>query len=153
MSDSRACNDTTSRVEHIADLMRDLQWERGKTAKRLAEEWSVSESTIRNYSAEAHRIVVAEVDMTEAGRDVSVALRTVLADSMRDGDRKNAIKAAEVWATVSGAKAAEKHVVTGAVADEKTAAEIVRKHFRQAPDVTSTAPASADEVSGSTTDA
>lgn len=111
MLNSRAPEDVAGRVAHIADMMRELRWERGKSAKLIAADWGIPEATVRGYSAEAHRIVMSEVNADEAGRDVAVALRKVLSDSLRDDDRKNAIKAAEVWATVSGAKAAEKHQV------------------------------------------
>jgi hypothetical protein len=132
-SHARARPETVDeRVEHIADLMRSLQWERGKTSKKLADEWEVAVSTVENYSAEASRRVRAEVqDPGETGRDISIGLRKLFVDAVNNADGKTAARLAEVWATVSGAKAAEKLELTKREASPSEAARIIREVFGQ----------------------
>lgn len=96
-------------MDAIAAWMRDLWWERGPSGRAFAAAWSLSESTVHNYSAEAHRLVMREVDAEEAGRETGLALRRVLHDAVRDNDRHTVLRASEIWATISGAKAAEKY--------------------------------------------
>jgi hypothetical protein len=49
------------RVHFIADMMVSLQWITRASERFLAKAWGVKESTVRNYSAEAHRIATADV--------------------------------------------------------------------------------------------
>lgn len=154
MSDSRATaapESVDDRVAYIAERMRELEWERGKSAKRIAALWGLPESTIRNYSAEAHRQVMTEVNAEEAGRETGIALRRVMHEALQDGDRTSVIRAAETWATISGAKAAEKHTVVDVNSvSPATAARLVRETFgehaaKRDPDEASPGT---DEVSG-----
>lgn len=140
------------RVAHIADLMRRLEWERGKSAVPLAAAWGISESTVRNYAAEAHRIVRAEVtDPDEVGRDIGVALNLVLRNGLKDlkgapdvrsKARRDLTKAADVWATVSGAKAPDRHqFVDDDGASPRKAREVMRDLFGDVtPDAVSGGP-------------
>lgn len=127
------------RVGHIADLMRRLEWERGKSAAPLAAEWGIAESTVRNYAAEAHRIVRAEVtDPDEVGRDIGVTLNLVMRNGLKDlkgrpdvrsKARRDLVKAADVWATVSGAKAPDRHQFVDDDASPRKAREVMRDLF------------------------
>lgn len=111
--------------------MRSLEWRRGKTGKPLADLWGVSEAAVRRYAAEASRIVRSEVqDPEEVGRTVCAALEQVLREAVADKDRRNAIQAAQVWATISGAKAAERlDINAGVAASPADARRIMREQF------------------------
>lgn len=97
------------RVAFIADMMADLEWERGKSAKLLAERWDMAQSTIENYSAEASRMVTG--DEEEARRDITAGCRKLFKDAVANLDAKGAKAVGELWAQVSGAKAPDKHQV------------------------------------------
>jgi len=97
---------TAERVDHIADLMRRLAWERGHTATLLAAEWGLAVSTVENYAAEAWRRVAAGVKDPEVLRDdVSVFLRARLAKA--DSDKSVGILS-DVLTRIQGARAPEK---------------------------------------------
>lgn len=118
-----------NRVAFCVDLMRDMRWRRGKTGRELAALWGVAPATVEHYAAEASRIVRAEVtDPTEVSRTVCSALEKVLFDALSDNDRKSVISAAQTWATISGAKAAERHEIMAAAG--KTPAD-ARRHMRE----------------------
>ena len=97
------------RVGIIENLMRQLLWERGRTSRDLAAKWGVSVAAVNDYAAEAGRRVreaVAQPDEVET--TVCSALSTVLRQSMSEGDRKSAIRAADVWSHIVGARAPER---------------------------------------------
>lgn len=94
------------RVEYVADLMRDLKFRTGVTHKALAVEWSLPISAVSKITVAASRIVRAE--LTDPDRVVSKitrALDWVIDDAIAGGDRHAIIKAAQVWAQVSGVNA------------------------------------------------
>lgn len=93
--------------------MRELWWDTGRSVAQFAAAWQLSESTIRNYSSEAHRIVLAEVNADEADRETGLALRRVMRDALKVNDRVAVIRAAEVWATLKGAKAPTRNEHSG----------------------------------------
>lgn len=100
------------RVEHVADLMRRLVWQRGKTNRQLAKEWGLSVDAVNDYASHASRIVRAEVVDPDAVQEtVCVALSTVMRDALEDGDRKHAISAADTWSRIAGARAPERQNV------------------------------------------
>ena len=101
----------TERLEVIEQLMRRAQWDRGRTSRALAKEWGVSLEAVNDYAAEASKRVREDVtDPEQVTLSVSAALSTIVRESMRDGDRRNAIKAGETWARVAGALV-QKHEV------------------------------------------
>jgi hypothetical protein len=116
-----------ARVEYIEGLMSQLLWERGKSARRLAELWQTPLSTVQNYSAEASRHVSGDAD--EARRDITVGARRLLRDAIQNGDALAFKQVADVWATVSGAKAPEQHHVVTETAEPKDVARLVREAF------------------------
>ena len=96
-------------IQHICDMMRDLVFKRGRTGKLLAKEWSLPQSTVRNLTAEASRIVSREINDPDAvSVDVGLALRATLERSVEDDDRRHVIAAAKVWSDISGASAAKR---------------------------------------------
>jgi hypothetical protein len=48
------------RVRYIAELMSEDRWVTKRCQRELAAVWSVTPSTVRNYSAEAHRILALD---------------------------------------------------------------------------------------------
>lgn len=105
-----------ARVEFISGLMIALLWERGKSAKKLSAIWDIPLSTVQNYSAEASRHVTGDAD--EARRDITVGARKLLRQTVDSGDALGFKQVADIWATVSGAKAAEKLQVSGVGLDD-----------------------------------
>jgi len=118
-------------INVIVGMMERLEWKRGKSARELAELWGVSVSTIENYSAEASRMVTADAD--EARRDITAGCRKLFREAVETSDHKGARAVGELWANVSGAKAAEKHELSGALGigepTPKDAARAIREHF------------------------
>jgi hypothetical protein len=128
-SESRAKPETVAeRIDSIADMMERLEWQRGKSAKRLAADWGVSVSAIENYSAEASRRVTADAD--DCRRDITAGCRKLFRDAVDSGKPKDARAVGELWVSVSGAKAADRHEVSASVnATPEEAAALVRQKF------------------------
>lgn len=90
--------DRTSRVAHLADLIRSAKWRYGETYKALAVEWDLSYETVRDIGAEAHAIVRSEiVDPDEVTPNVCVVLSKVLTEAFEEGDRQAVVAAAGAW--------------------------------------------------------
>jgi hypothetical protein len=102
--------------------MERLEWTRGKSGPPLARLWGVAEATVRDYAAEASRRITA--DETEARRDISVGCRELFVRAVQDVNFSGAKAVGELWASVSGAKATERHQVS--VNNEATPAEAAR---------------------------
>lgn len=143
------------RVDYIADLMRDLQWRRGKTGKELAQVWGVSKAAVEKYAAEASRRVRAEVqDPDEVGRTVCSALSQVLQKTMAKGEYRTTVRAADTWAQIAGAKAAEKHEVSTTIeATPADASKVMKDLFGQVTpdkdeDAAEPEPGSNEDASG-----
>ncbi len=120
------------RVDYIADLMRALRFERGRTYKALAEAWQVHRDTAKKYCAEASRIVRAEVTDREGIEiDVNQALNAALASAVAkvDRDPRAVALVAKTWAEISGVKAAERHEVTTTEATPEQARRIMAERF------------------------
>lgn len=115
------------RVDHIAGMMERLEWQRGKSARELAKTWGCSVSTVENYSAEAHRRMVADRD--EAVRDISVGARRLYIDAVNNGDAKAAKMMGDLWADVAGAKAPIKQELGVTAASPAAASRLVREAF------------------------
>lgn len=99
---------TAARVDFIASRMRRGEWARGKTAKELAAEWSISVSRVEDLSAEAWRRVCAEAtDADRAKPTISGTLQIALAEAFHDGQYRAVAQLADVYSRVVGARAPE----------------------------------------------
>lgn len=115
------------RIRYIAELMRENAWpvwpDSARFRKRLAVHWDVSESTIRNYSAEAHRIVAMDPEEREqlkadiAKRLNGISERAATERNLVTGlpDFCSAIKAMETAAKFAGIELEQKVRLSGSV--------------------------------------
>lgn len=113
------------RVEYIAELMSEFAFERGRTNEQLAEVWGVAVSTVANYSAEAHRRVMASPE--ELSRDITLQARDLLdrayrraVQENREGCERGWVAVSGVLMDVSGVRAPEKHQINASVSGEPT---------------------------------
>lgn len=122
-----------SRIERIADMMRDGQWVRGKSGKALALELGVTYQTIRLDAAEASRRVYAEVmaDREGIGAKVGVALGTALEGAIAKEDWKAVAQLSKVYADASGVSAPQKFEGVVGTASPADAARLIREKFGQ----------------------
>ena len=105
---------TVVRIEHIAELMRTLRFVRGKTVKRLAAEWGLTEQRVRELSAEASRMVKAEI--TDPDRVTVTACGYVewaLREAKKAKDTRAIAPLAKAWAELAGTLAPRKVEITG----------------------------------------
>ena len=125
------------RIQIIEDMMLSLQWKRGRSVRFLAREWGVSEVSVRGHASEASRRVRKDYcDVNEAARDISVVLTETMTDAHIDGDRQNAIRAAQVLGQVSGAMAPFRHEhvnLDPEAASPAKAREKMREFFKTDP--------------------
>ena len=94
---------TAQRIEHIAGLMRSLTFRRGKTAQRLAAEWSLSLDRVWQLTAEASRMVKAEI--TDPDRVTVTACGYVewaLREAKKSKDTRAIAPLAKAWAELAG---------------------------------------------------
>jgi hypothetical protein len=96
-----------SRVRHIAQLMSRGEWLNSYRMRcELAAEWGVTESAIRGYSAEAHRLLATDPEERKQLRDalantfLSIAAEARARTSSVTGlpDMQSALKALELYA-------------------------------------------------------
>lgn len=104
------------RIAFIADLMREFAWPSFPASlqfrKRLSDAWGVSDSSIRSYSAQAHRLIeVDPQDRLDIARDVAEKCDAVFEDAINHvseqtglPDYANALKALEMKAKYLGAE-------------------------------------------------
>ncbi|MGI9117205.1 MAG: hypothetical protein ACR2JV_06185 [Gaiellales bacterium] len=127
------------RIERIVGMMRRFEWVRGQTPELLAAEWGLAAATVRGLSAEASKIVSAEVMDRDAVRaDVGVALQTALQGAVRDGDWKAVATLGKVFGDVSGASAPAKleaTVIDGAATPSAARAAMIEAFGRVTPPV------------------
>lgn len=97
------------RINHIVGMMERFEWVRGESAPDLAERWGLAVATVESYSAEASRRITGDPD--EARRDITFGARKLFKAAVDEGNAQAAKMMGELWATVSGAKAPEKHQV------------------------------------------
>ncbi len=103
---ARAILTVEERISHIVGMMEAFEWERGRSAPKLAAEWGLATATVEKYSAEASRRCTADAD--EVRRDITLGGRKLLKGAIEEGDRAGFRQVAEILASVSGAKAADK---------------------------------------------
>jgi hypothetical protein len=123
---ARAIPTVEERISHIVGMMERFEWDRGRSAPKLAAEWGLSVSTVEKHSQEASRRCTADPD--EVRRDIAIGGRKLLRKAIRDEDDKAFKNVAEVLASVSGAKAPEQRIITSA-ASPTEAARLVREAF------------------------
>ncbi len=82
-------NTKTRRVYRIAMLMAAGEWERGTTAAELAEEWELSEVSVRDMSAEASRLL----ELTTEDRQALVNLVRVRLRQIGEADGNDRVQA------------------------------------------------------------
>lgn len=101
---------TAERVNQAAELMRTGGYQRGQTDKLLAQEWGLSESRVRDLTAEAWRRVCAEAEDADKARPtIAGMLMTNLAKADVAEKYQDVARLADVWSRVVGARAPEKH--------------------------------------------
>lgn len=94
-----------ARIILIMKMMRALTFEKGKTARELAVEWDMPESSARKLTAEASKRVRAEIaDPEEVERDVGVALSENLRKAHKEGNYRAVADLTRVWASISVSK-------------------------------------------------
>lgn len=107
---------TESRIAHIAQMMRRLEWRTGESGPALATQWGLSTSSLEKLAAEASKQVRAELgDPDEVRRLTTAALTKVLHDAIASGDPRTVIRAAETLARIVGAVAPARHDIRGGV--------------------------------------
>lgn len=117
------------RINHICDLMRRLQWVRGKTAHELAEAWGLALNTVEQWAAEAWRRVCAEAtDAEEKRPDVCVIVDEALRRAFEAGEYSNVAKLADVYTRIIGAQAPRKVEHSGAIARVSDPMSVADKH-------------------------
>lgn len=138
---SESCPTTVvERIDYIAERMRTLTWKRGGDVKKLAAQWGLDRSLIRNYSAEASRIVAREVtDPTLIQETVGTMLLKALCDAIEDSDtmrgskegltaRDQIARLGRTWADIAGSMPAQKIELTERITPER-ARQIVAERF------------------------
>lgn len=91
-----------SRVNLIAQRMQRLEW-RKSMIRELADEWCVSKSTVRNYSAEASRIVGSSIPTgPEFKAGIVEATLRIFGQAEQSASWKDAIGALRLVAELGG---------------------------------------------------
>lgn len=92
---------TEARLDHICELMRSMQFHRGKTSKALAAQWGLSYERTKELCAEASKRVRAEVTDPDRQRgDLCVALQHILHRAIDSGQLREAVQAVDVFARI-----------------------------------------------------
>ncbi len=103
-------DETASRVDHIASVMRAGHWVRGGSAGDLAERWGLSLIRVEGLAAEAWRRVCAEADDAGFARPtIAGHLRVAIEQAAEARDHGNVAKLGDTWSRVVGARAPERH--------------------------------------------
>jgi len=120
-------DDKSARIAWIVDRMRELSWPVFPHSlayrQRLAMAWGVSESTVRDYSAEAHRVIQLDpVDRAMVAYDIARTMDAITQDALATvneqtglPDYGSAIRAQTEKARFLGAEPPKEHKVTGSV--------------------------------------
>jgi hypothetical protein len=96
-------------VDHIAKMMRGLTWKRGESVRALSAAWGLCEKRIRELSAEASKVVRAEIaDPDTVQTTVCAALDWAIHDAKKRGKHMAVARAGKVWSDITGATAARK---------------------------------------------
>jgi predicted Zn-dependent protease len=95
-------NTTSKRVDLIERMMRALQWERGKSANRLAGVWKCSRSTVENYSAEAWRRVKVTLDPEAIRESILTGGNELIAQAVARGRARDFAEVSNVLMQATG---------------------------------------------------
>lgn len=94
-------------------MMRRCEFRRGRTEHDLVKRWHASLDYVRRVTAEASRLVAREVTDREAvSADVGTVIRSIVQDDAQE--TRERVRAADVWARLAGAYAAERVEVSEA---------------------------------------
>lgn len=142
--------ETEARLEELCVVMRALKWRRGESGAGYAAKWGISLDRVNHLAAEAWRMVKAEAtDVDRITSTVSLVLEEQLLAAREDATnqeylatdgkrvseaRRAVVDAANVWADIVGAKAAQKIDNTNRVSLEPAttpadARRVVREFF------------------------
>jgi hypothetical protein len=125
------------RLNIITQMMRTMQWERGRSAGELGEQWGVSQSAVERLAGEASRIVARDIEPESLKPDLTAAMREIV----RNGKPIERIKAADVAAKLIGVYAAQKIEVSTerALFDALPREEQIRRLREKAAELTAAA--------------
>jgi hypothetical protein len=117
-----------ARIEHIADLMRQLSYKYGSTVPRLAKRWGYTDQYVRLLAVEAGKRVRAELtDPDRVTTTVCAYVEWALETAKENGEVRAIAPLAKAWAELAGTLV-QKHEVTGggviAAGDPETQADI-----------------------------
>ncbi len=126
-SHARVAPSIEDRLAHIVGMMERLEWQRGKSAPMLAEQWGLAVGTVENDSAEASRRVTA--DASEVRRDITLGGRRLLKEALENGQARDFATIGKLLADVSGANAPQQHQFGTLDATPEGAARLVRERF------------------------
>jgi hypothetical protein len=130
-------DDTADRIAYVEELMRTLQWERGRTGPALAKAWGFSLHAVERWASEAWRRVKADDDdpdhVVRTRMKITTALEYVIDGAIeeiergavmskgedRNGEpivvtinpndaRRSIIAAGKTWAEIDGALAPQR---------------------------------------------
>ena len=113
------------RIEHIANMMRELKFKRGDTAKALAKEWGLQLNAVHHMTAEASKRVSKELLNPDAVKvNIGEKLLQIADEGMRfEGEpkdvaahRKLVVEAGKVLFHLTGANAPKEYRI-GAAAE------------------------------------
>lgn len=117
----------SERVAFIVGLMRELAWPSWPASlqfrARLAEAWGVSDSSIRSYSAEAHRVIELDpADRVDVAQDIARRCDKVAEDALNHVNEQTglpdygaALRAFEMKAKFLGAEPPKEVKLSGGV--------------------------------------
>lgn len=132
---------TEQRLEHMCELMRSIEWRRGKTGKLLAAKWDLSMSRVDALAAVAWKRVKAEViDTDSTTATICSALRSIVEESHAEThdtdqsvkrDARRAItEAGKAWAAITiGTKETTTHAFSTGEPTPQDAASAVNAMF------------------------
>lgn len=143
--------ETEARLHELCEVMRNLDWERGKTGAVFAAKWGISESRMGHLAAEAWKRVQSEAtDVLRVTTKVSLVLERTIDEAYREtrepalidggdsrgvykespnGARRVVVEAAKTWAALIGANAATRVDVTTRDASPAKARAAMRAAF------------------------
>lgn len=128
--------ETEQRVQHIIEMMSLGEWLRGQTITVLAAEWGISESRVKDLSAEAWRRVCATADDAHTIRPtIAGSLMVALERAMAAGRYGDVARLADVWTRIVGARAPEARVEVSLTEEQARARfkELTGREWEPAP--------------------
>jgi hypothetical protein len=113
-----------ARIEHIADLMRQLSYKYGSTVPRLAKRWGYTDQYVRLLAVEAGKRVRAELtDPDRVTTTVCAYVEWALETAKENGEVRAIAPLAKAWAELAGTLV-QKHEVALANAEHMSVEEL-----------------------------